>query len=106
MSVLNFINNSNDSNNSQIVIFRGTEQSPNDMPVAWDIFSLPSGDAKSVPAADGAQFYVAIVNPEITVNGSILKINEFSAPAVAMKTGQTATVTGDADAGYQICVEG
>jgi hypothetical protein len=104
MSTLNFINNSNDSNNSQIVIFQGGEQSPDEIATAWDTFTLTSGNTKSVPADDG-QFYVAIVNPEVSVSNGVLKINEFSAPAVAMKTGQTASVTGDADAGYQICVE-
>ncbi|MDB4919328.1 hypothetical protein [Mucilaginibacter sp.] len=104
MDELNFINNSSDQNNSSIVIFQPSVQSL--VETAWLVVSLNAGAVKSVPVTADTQFHVAIINPEITVNGGVMKIGALSAPAVSMVSGQTAYITGESDSGYEINVEG
>ena len=108
MEELNFINNSTDTNNSQIVIFgqndTGTDEAV--APVTLHIFSLNSGDSVSLPVKTNGEFHVAIITPEITVNDGIMTIKEISSPVVLMNVGQTAAISGDADSGYEIFVEG
>ena len=105
MDQLNFINESNDQNNSQVVIFQQSSQLMGEIPIAWRIIPLGTGATASVPVDNNATFFVAIANPEIVVNGGIMTIKEFSTPAVAMTAGQTAFITGDAGLGYIVVVK-
>jgi hypothetical protein len=105
MDQLNFINESNDQNNSQVVVFQQNSRLLDEIPVAWRIIPLGPGATASVPVDNNAAFFVAIANPEIEVNGGIMTIKEFSTPAIAMTAGETAYVTGDADSGYLITVK-
>lgn len=93
---LNFINSSNDSNNSSIIIFQSSSVSlPRDFASAWQIISLKAGEAKSVPIPANGKFYAAIAKPEIVVDEGILTIKEFSSSAVAISAGQTGVINGD-----------
>lgn len=104
MSDLNFINNSNDSNNSQIVIFEAEAASSSKFEAAWRSLSLTPGAKSKVPVAENGEFYVSVVSPEATFNGELMTINEQSSPAVKISAGQTAIITGDANSGYNISV--
>jgi hypothetical protein len=106
MDELNFINNSNDTNNSQVVIFQQNDSFSEGPEVALHLISLSPGETASVPVATDGEFHVAVINPAITVNGGVMKIGEISTPAVLMKAGQTASISGDGDSGYVISVEG
>ncbi|SHM27102.1 hypothetical protein [Mucilaginibacter sp. OK098] len=106
MDELNFINNSNDANNSQVVIFQQNNSLPDGLEVAVHLISLSKGSTASVPVAADVEFHVAVITPAITVNGGVMKIEEISTPAVLMKAGQTASISGDSDSGYVISVEG
>lgn len=106
MDKLNFINNSNDANNSQVVIFQQNDSLPGGPEVAVHLISLSKGATASVPVAADGEFHVAVITPAITVNGGVMKIDEISTPAVLMKAGQTGSISGDSDSGYQISVEG
>jgi hypothetical protein len=106
MDELNFINNSNDANNSQVVIFQQNDLLPGGSEVAVHLISLSKGSTTSVPVAADGNFHVAVITPAITVNGGVMKIKEISTPAVLMKASQTASISGDSDLGYVISVEG
>ena len=106
MDELNFINNSNDANNSQIVIFQQNVSLPGGYEAALHLVSLSPGSTTSVPVPSDVNFHVAVITPAITVNGGVMKIEEISTPAVLMKAGQTASISGDSDSGYEISVEG
>ncbi|MDB5088883.1 MAG: hypothetical protein JWR09_2877 [Mucilaginibacter sp.] len=108
MDELNFINNSNDANNSQIVIFQQNVSDTDELeaPVSLHLVSVKTGSSASVPVAAAGKFHVAIITPEITVVDGIMRIEEISTPAVLMKAGQTASISGDSDSGYEISVEG
>jgi len=106
MDELNFINNSNDTNNSQIVIFQQNDSLPGGYQAALHMISLSKGSTTSVPVAADGEFHVAVITPAITVNGGVMKIEEISTPAVLMKAGRTASISGDSDSGYEISVEG
>jgi hypothetical protein len=95
MDGLNFINSSNDSNNSSIIIFQSSVSLPGDFAPAWQIISLSSGESKSVPVPSGGKFHISIIKPEVVVNDGVLTIKEFSSPAVAISAGQTGIVNGD-----------
>lgn len=95
MDGLNFINNSNDKNNSSIVIFQSSASLPREYASAWQIISLSAGESKSVPVPSGGKFHISIIKPEVVVNDGVLTIKEFSSQAVAISAGQTGVIDGD-----------
>ena len=106
MDGLNFINQSNDTNNSSIVIFEPNVGATNKLVTAWHVVTLPPGATANVAAKANTLYHAAVINPEISVSGGILTMKEISSPAVTIKAGQTAAITGDAASGYTIAVKG
>ncbi len=106
MDGLNFINQSNDKNNSSIVIFESNAGVNNKLAAAWHIVTLPPGAKANVAAKADTVYHAAVINPEISVNGGLMTIKEVTSPAVTIKAGQTAAITGDATSGYVIAIKG
>ena len=104
---LNFVNASNDANNSQVVIFQGDESSSAEFVSAWRLYPIEAGIIVTVPVDDDddSEFYAAVTDPT-NVNDGMIDATTFGTPPVPINPGQTANVSGDPIAGYVINVEG
>jgi hypothetical protein len=100
---LNFVNASNDANNSQVVIFEGSETLPGDFVTAWKMVQMEAGETEDVDVEDKENLYVAIVDTE-DAPGDLIGTEAIISPSVPIKAGQTAYISGDQDSGYEISV--
>jgi hypothetical protein len=102
---LNFVNASNDANNSQVVIFQ-KNAADIEFVTAWRLYPVEAGIIVTVPLDDeNGAFYVAVTDPTAE-NDGMIDPTTFTSEPVPIGAGQTANVSGDPVAGYVIDVEG